>query len=270
MNVLEIKTTEGVKESQFPEKWVEASESQFVCACKALVNETYFRSADFIKEFLALSDTDFQTLTPFARYAIREQCGFIFEEQDYRFKTSKVPQMAIAGTTYWGILDNFSNITWEEFLYADQFLIQQEYENLCAVIYRPEKKHWDGESDRRIPFTIFGMRNRLELFKQVNYETLAAAVINYRAMRLACLEDKYHNIFSSKDELEKNELEDDEQEEETPEQEKEEINRFSWVNIHRNLLGDNVHEEYKFLRLPVHTVLHRLNALIEENRKYKK
>ncbi len=86
-------------------------------------------------------------------------------------------------------------------------------------------------------------------------------------MRRASLEDAYPEIFplqSSEENADQTDEINDDTEKQT------EPVSFSWTRIHRNLLGDNIHEETKYLTLNVHTVLNRLNELIIENRKYKK
>ena len=84
-------------------------------------------------------------------------------------------------------------------------------------------------------------------------------------MRAASLESVYTEIFPYHD---LNTADDDGPNDNPPEPE-EQPSQFSWTNIHRNLLGDNIQDEEKFLQLPVHTVLYRLNTLIQESKKRK-
>ena len=42
------------------------------------------------------------------------------------------------------------------------------------------------------------------------------------------------------------------------------------TTVHRNILSEHFFEEEKFLKSNVHAVLHRMNALVAENRKSKK
>jgi len=43
--------------------------------------------------------------------------------------------------------------------------------------------------------------------------------------------------------------------------------QFSWVAIHRDLMGDRFYDETKFYDLNVHVILNRLNTVIKNNRK---
>jgi hypothetical protein len=88
------------------------------------------------------------------------------------------------------------------------------------------------------------------------------------AMRKGCLEQKYGYVFPYRESLD--EQEEEEPQETIPEEPRPESGRFSWVNVHRNLLGDAIQEEDRFLKLSVHTVLYRLNRVIQQERKRKK
>ena len=88
-------------------------------------------------------------------------------------------------------------------------------------------------------------------------------------MRSACLEKKYIHIFSSKDDTiaDENRKYDIDLDEEPDRGYK---SQFKWVNVHRNIVGDDIKDEEKYMALNLYTVLNRLDAVIVENRKSKK
>ena len=132
---------------------------------------------------------------------------------------------------------------------------------MIAVLYRPQRVKWDGESDRRIPFTTYGITKRYKEFAEIDDTLIYAIITNYRAMRTASLEEIYTEIFPYKHSFDN---------EENPNQSSQNENMFSWANVHTNLLGDDLSNESKYLQLNVHTVLNRLNTIIKENRTKKK
>jgi hypothetical protein len=92
----------------------------------------------------------------------------------------------------------------------------------------------------------------MELFNRLPESELLAFALNYNSLRKNHLEKKYPFVFSSKTE--------------TTSQSN---SNFSWVGIHRDLMGDHFYDEPKFYELNVHIILNRMNTVIKENR-YKK
>ncbi len=203
-------------------------------------------------------------LDRFQRYSVEDLFSFLYRisPEDLSFKEWKLGNLCVDGTDYYGPTSNFGNVTWAEFVYVDQCMINGLHKAAVAALYRPQRKEYDGETDRRIPFTIYGTTHRFALFETVPESEILAVVLNYRAMRRAALEEKYPRIFPYHDST-------PDPDEDTETQSDDIAAGFSWTQVHRALLGDRIEEEDKFLNLNVHTVLHRLDAVIEENRRRK-
>ncbi|MBQ6155983.1 MAG: hypothetical protein IJK22_05210 [Bacteroidales bacterium] len=208
-------------------------------------------------------------MSPIQRFKIVEATEPVihFEGNELLWKKWKIPTVEIGGETFHGPEDSFGNITWGEFIYADQCMIQGFYQAAIAAMFRPERPGWDGETDRRMPFTVPGTTHRFPKFGDMDGALATAIVWNYRAVRSAAVDAAYPALFPYFDPNAKPEKDEDEDEDE-PET-KDEPTDFSWINVHRNILGEHIQDEDKFLNLPMHTVLYRLNTVANESRKSK-
>lgn len=203
-------------------------------------------------------------MAPFQQYAVRELFDFINAEsvREAAFKEWKLPTIRVGEEECHGPISNFGNVTWEEFVYADQCMINGLHRAAIAALFRPKRKDYDGETDIRIPFTTYGTTARFRLLEDLDEAVQLAVLINYRAMRRSALEERYRQIFPYHDTQPDD---DDTADNSTPEP-----SSISWISVHHNLIGDNIQDEDKYLRLNVHTVLHRLNSIIEESKKNRK
>lgn len=189
----------------------------------------------------------------FHRYSIKQLFDFTAEEP--HISKQLLPYMEIDGQRFIGYQPGFSNTTWQEFVFADQYIINGKYREAAACLYRPQRPDYAGETDRRIPFTIYGANSRMQHFNKLPEAELFAFVLNYKALRKRNLEGKYPFVFASSKQSQKS---------------TEDNSQFSWVAIHRTLMGDHFYDETKFYELSVHVILNRLNAVIQENRHSKK
>jgi len=173
-----------------------------------------------------------------------------------------LPCIEIDEQQFIGYQPGFSNTTWQEFIFADQYIINGKSKEAAACLYRPQRPDYTGETDRRIPFTIYGANSRMHHFNNLSEPELFAFVLNYKALRKRNLEEKYPFVFVSSKQLQ---TDDDD----NPSNSQFLIpnSQFSWIPIHRNLLGDHFFDEPKFYDLNVHVILNRLNTVIKENRK---
>lgn len=142
---------------------------------------------------------------------------------------------------------DFSNMTWEEFIFADTYASRQELKVLASILFRPETETCDENISKRTPFSIEGTTNRLKLFDNVKEESLMGVYIIFVSLRKR-LADKYPRLFIESDEDDDN------------------SNGCDWLKITRELLGEDFVEEKKLLGLPVNSVLTRLERLIKDNR----
>ncbi len=132
--------------------------------------------------------------------------------------------------------------------------MMNEHTIAAAVLYRQKRKNYNGESDPRIPFSVYGTEKRAEIFHHLNNYLIGAIALNYSALRETYITNKYKNVFGSSTGKSGGKA------------------SFSWINITRTVLGDDFFEEKKILKSNVHTVLHRLNTLLDpaNNKKRKK
>jgi len=148
---------------------------------------------------------------------------------------------------YYGYQAKFSNTTCEEFLYADQFFMGGQYAEAAAVLYRPKRADYNGEQDIRVPFSVYGLQKRVAEFKKLDINTLSCLVLNYSGLRKSHIVDMYPQVFPA-----------------SAISSASSASSFSWLDVHRNILGDSFFEEEKVLKTNVHTVLDRLNKMLNK------
>lgn len=264
MHTITISTESATRDYSVPSSFEEMTERQLVAACRIMLGDT---SMDVISAITGIEKEILSKLSSFQLYNITQ----LFESwnrQDVKlsFNEWKIPSITIGDRTYYGPASNFANITWGEFVYADQCMMQGYHKAVVAALYRQQREGYDGETDIRVPFSTYGTTRRFSVLEELDEATLLAIVLNYRAVRAASLEARYTSIFPYHD---KNaDKPDSNLPDDTPPEPEESVSQpFSWTAIHRNLIGDNIQDEEKFLQLPVHTVLYRLNQLIIESKK---
>ncbi len=266
---LTYETDNAKTDLQLPDTVADLTPEQFREAVRHLTRPAGAPAADSLLTVVAgLPQEVVDSLTPFQRYRIEEELAFVTNPDGYDFRDWKVPSVTIGGVVYYGPVSGFGNATWGEFVYADQCAIQGLHRALICALFRPKRKDYDGETDIRVPFTTYGTKHRFDLFDGIDPLDEAAILLNYRATRRAALERAYPEIFPYAGEKADKEKGDDDSDSEAEDEKR--PSSFSWVLIHRNLLGDRIQDEEKFLQLGVHTVLHRLNEVIKENRHRKK
>lgn len=269
MSIITIEIAGKKNDVNCPNSFAEMNGKQFIEACRYIIarKTSLMIPESFFTILASIPESAVNFLDRYQRYSIIEMFNWLLDEsKELSFREQKIDSIILNDTELYSYQGNFGNLTWEEFIYADQFMINKLYKNLASALYRPIRPDYTGETDRRIPFSIYGTNHRLPLFNEIDDALLLAIVINYRAMRSACLEEKYTEVFPYRDTLDEND--DQEEEEEEPEEKKVEPVHFSWVSVHRNLLGDQFYHEDKILQTNVHTILNRLNELIKENKKH--
>lgn len=242
-------TFDEIKADHFPD----LTKMVYAVVNKKLIDDTLYARV------LGLEKKMWDRLTFFQKYQLRALFDWIFDTEEHISKRQFIETITIDGEEYVGYQDAFGNTSWQEFIYADQYLINSRFREMAAVLYRPKRKDYDGETDIRIPFTMYGTGYRLPKFVNLDDATIYALVMNYRMMRRASLESRYDAVFPYHEKS----TTDDDDEPTTADQ-------FSWVKVHRNIMSDKFYMEEKFLESNVHTVIHRMNTVIEENRKNKK
>jgi hypothetical protein len=232
--------------------WEELTSKQFIEVVKhlpKLATENF--PNELLRVLLGINKKLFAQISAVQKYHIQQAFDFLKGKPE--MKKLLIQSFKIKRKKYVGYMPAFSNTTWEEFIFADQYFMNNQFLHAIAVLYRERKKRKkrDGQSDIRIPFSIYGTSKRLEKITALDGNTVAAIVLNYQVLREKNISEKYPHIFSfsAQDTADKS---------------------FSWVNVHRNILSEYFFEEEKFLKSNLHAVLHRMNNLIAENKKKKK
>lgn len=255
----------GRTELSMPTTFSECDGEQLIAVAEACLGK--LSDDDALNRIAGMPYEVISALTPYQHFKIVEALEPLFDitPQMLTFKEWKIPEIVLGEKTFYGPENSFGNVTWGEFIYVDQCMMAGMHQAAIAAMFRPERSPWDGETDRRIPFTVPGTKNRFSLFNDMEEAIKLAIVWNYRAVKTASVEAVYPAIFPYYDPDAKPQEDDEDpgaSKEETP-------SSFSWINVHRDLLGDNIQDEDKFLNLPMHTVLYRINARIVENRQRK-
>lgn len=277
MGTITIKKGKGDKTYTFPDSYNECNEKQFIACCKYFLDVSVLwrknPSIDmkknimdtFLQSFIPFEGKDFSRLDDFAKYKLLEEMKWIMDEESIQtmsFSEPKIKKLKIGKVQLFGIHRNFGNVTWEEFIWADQCFIDRNNPMLAAILFREAVEDYQNDRDIRVDFNRYQLGNRLELISKLPQEKVLAILLQYKAMRNASLELKYSAIFP---EFSKN-VEDD-TDSVTDMDEKEVETKFSWVKVHQNIMGDDIVNENTILELPATTVLNNLNNRIIKNRK---
>lgn len=265
MNKIRIDIGEESKLYKFPSSFGEMSGEQLMAAASFIINS----DDENVLRILCGIDVDvFSELSGMQRYAIRGMFDFVLrcDTDKLSFGDWKIGSISVGGNAWYGPMSNFANVSWGEFIYVDQCMINGLHKAAVAAMFRQERKDYDFETDIRVPFTTYGTKHRFELLDSLPENIILAIVLNYRAMRNHSLEKRYSEIFPQN-----NAKQDDENlPDDTPEDDGSvKTKQFSWTEVHRNLIHDCIQDEDKFLNLNVHTVLNRINQNIIYSKKMK-
>lgn len=247
---LKIAVNGRVHTSLVPERFDELSREQFFAVCRRMLRASQEKKPqpDFFPVLLGLDAKLWESLAPEQRHPLASLLAFT-DTPAPKMSGLVVPFIEAGGQKLIGYQPTFSNTTWQEFVYADGFALAGRYREAAAVLYRPQRNPYDGETDRRIPFSIYGTDTRLALFDAVPEEVLLAVILNYNALRRTHLEEKYPRIFTRGGGSSGG------------------GGAFSWVRIHRDLMGDQFFDEKKFFESNVHVILGRLDREIRRERR---
>ena len=258
----EIKITTAGKELRYsvPATFNEMSREQFILtAAKTLHTAAEIDDDAYYLAMTGIEKENWNKLHFYQRYTIKR----LFDFTDGTIPTitkQLLSYIDIDGQRFIGYQPGFSNTTWQEFIFADQYMMTGKYREAAACLYRPQRPDYTGETDRRTPFTIYGTNSRMPHFNNLPEAELLAFALNYKALRKTHIEEKYPSLFQSSGSLNDN----------TSSLSTNHLplsTNFSWLPIHRTLMGDHFYDEQKFYELNVHVILNRMNTVIQENRK---
>ena len=248
MNRIKVEIDDKGTEYTVPDRYDELTREQLLAVCAALdgrMSESAFYSA-----MTGIPEETWQEIPFGKRYFLMRLFDFAFEKQPDMTR-QLLPWIEADGVRLIGYQPTFSNTTWEEFIYADGYMLAGRCREAAAVLYRPQREDYDGETDRRLPFTIYGTDTRLKTLARLSEDQLAAFVLCYTSLRRRNLEARYPNVFARSPKRPKTSPSD-----QPP--------AFSWVAVHRDLMGDRFYDESKFYASNVHVILGRLDKVIRE------
>ena len=251
MNRIKVEIDDKGTEYTVPDRFDELTRGQLLAVC-AVTGGRMSESA-FYSAMTGIPEETWQEIPFGKRYFLMRLFDFAFEKHPDMTK-QLLPWIEADGVRLIGYQPTFSNTTWEEFIYADGYMLAGRYKEAAVVLYRPQRGDYNGETDRRVPFTIYGADTRMKMMATLPEDQLTAFVLCYKTLRRRNLEEKYPNVFARAPKRPKISPND-----QPP--------AFSWVAVHRDLMGDRFYDESKFYASNVHVILGRLDKVIREGRR---
>ena len=251
MNEVRIDTGGRTATYSVPESYDELTRDQLLAVCAASDGRT--AESDFYSALTGIDVETWKSVPPEKRYFLKRLLDFLSDKEP-AFSKQLLPWVEADGVRFIGYQPSFSNTTWEEFIYADGYMLSGRFREAAAVLYRPQRDDYTGETDRRVPFTIYGADTRMKHLAHLSDDQLTAFVLCYKTLRERNLENRYPNVFARSPKRRKT----------SPSQRE---SAFSWVSVHRDLMGDRFYDEAKFYASNVHVILNRLDRVMKEGHK---
>lgn len=227
-----------------PENWAEITPLQL----RHYVADGGF-SNRMIERLLDLSPVVAACLAPADWWWLRRELDYLRDPTG--ISTQLLPELKVDGIgTLYGYNADFTDVSWVEWCYADTYAARGRWDVVTATLYRPQRTDYNGETDRRVPFSKYGTENRLAAIARLDDLTLQTIRLLYLALRHR-LTDHYPHLFPPRDTDTKA----------APSASA----PTDWLTIIRNAMGDHFHEEAKYMALPVPSVLFQLERRIKEN-----
>lgn len=259
MNEIKIEIKGKSKTYRSPAAWSELGRRNFIPAC--MLRSGNGDPEENIREIIGISKRDFKKIPKsYIMIIYEEYFKWITEIPEY--KDSKIDVVRLGLKKIRGPERQFSNITWEEFIWADTLYLRGMSDEAMAVLYRRERK---GEKE---PFDEKNMNANFKQIKKLPETTRLAMLINYDAMRLGVLEKKYKNLFPPR--MTKQQFDSLSEEEKKRRLEKDKSDSFSWMEVHTAIMGDNYYMADKYMKTKLSTVLDHIDRTIAEQKQTKK
>ena len=248
MKQLDFVVAEKRYEYTVPERWEEVTAEQF----RAYVEVGEF-GVELVRRIVGMDDVVAVSLTVADWWAVCREFDWMRETDGIGslfIDTITLPD----GTVCYGYNADFSDVSWEEWMFADTYANKGRWDVVAAVLYRPERPDWNHETDRRIPFTKYGASERMSQTAKLDPLTLRCIQVNYLLLRKRLTDHFYHIFIDPGDE---------DEESGRPKRQ----GATDWLTIIRNMMGDNFYEEQKYFQLSVPSVLFQLESRVKEARK---
>lgn len=242
MKKIEFKVAGKKYKYQMPERWGELTREQFVVFASCIEGKVGI-DAELVRQLLKLDDVVVVSLSLSDWWWLCNQLSWLADFSKYTIGLMDDVTLP-DGTVCYGFSDDFSNVTWQEWMIADSQANAGRWDIMAAVLYRPKKPNWNRQSDPRVEFSQWDCDARLTQFQQLESGVMAAITLNYKLMRER-LTKRYSRLFTE------------------GEGKKGDSNLQTLI---RNVMGDNFYEEDKYLRLSVPSVLFQLDRMVREER----
>ena len=248
-----------------PEGWGEVTQRQWVAVVGQLL--TYGELTPLgVKAVLGIKNSESVRLMPIDWHVLGAELEWMKELDgvtSWMVEEVELPD----GRKCYPPAANFDDMTWEEFMFVDVSASRKAWDVVAACLYRPLKEAATEEEDERIAFSRFGVSARLPMFKGLSPLLLSAIEINYMLLRKR-ITDLYPNIFRGGSRKVKRQPRAAAGDGDT--QQPSAAAGTDWVGVYRRLLGEHVWEEERLLKLPVNTVLFRLDVMVKDGKEREK
>ena len=225
-----------------PENWDELTQEQFIIFAGGIADKPGI-DVETVRRLIGLDDVVTVSLYPADWWLVVHEFDWMAQLDGY--KVGKMDTVTLPdGTVCLGFSDDFSDVTWQEWMIADSQANAGRWDIVAAVLYRPRKPDWDHKSDPRGEFSQWDCDERLPQFQQLDKAVLSAVALNYKLMR-QILTRRYKRLFTGGGGK---------------------GNGSDLQTLIRNVMGDNFFEEEKYLKLPVPSVLFQLDRMVREER----
>lgn len=249
-----------VRKLSVPESWAELDGKQLKDACAYRVmqvggTDNHYKTA---RRIIGADRRTWRKIPPAQKCLLCEELlGFITKETP-SFRDNKLPTVRAGLRRLRGFDDMFSDVTWEEFIFADTFMLKGMYQEAVTVLYRPA----NPLTGKRRPFSEDDLPRNSRRTEKLDDLTIAAIAVNYRAVRKSAVEEKNRLLFPPTDDtyIDGELLKTETTKPQEPNQ------SAGWADTHHLLMGDLAYEERKFLDSKATTIISWINRRIHESR----
>lgn len=245
MQIITINIGTHEKECEVPESWNDLTDEQFLFCLSHYVGPEHTPAA-IIRHFLDPDEEADFFLMPLHYNALYE--GAFSWLRSFDSLRSWLPSTIVIndGRECRPPLPDFSNVTWEEFMYADTLAQRGQWIAVAACLYRPLAEGATEDDEPRVPFSSWGVNARLPLFGNIDAATQAAVEICYCSLKTR-LAARYPNLFGMSKASNGGKP-------------------SSWMEISHTILGDTVWNEEQLHHTCVCEVLSMLDRKIKESK----
>ncbi|MCR4873220.1 MAG: hypothetical protein K5885_06705 [Bacteroidales bacterium] len=243
-----------------PEKWSELDGRQLKLACmyRTLQAGSTKNMLETARRIIGAGRRMWRKIPPAQKCLMCEELlGFIINDTP-SYRDNKIPTVRAGLRRLHGFDDMLSDVTWEEFIYADTFMLKGMFREAVAVLYRPA----NILTGKKKPFSDPEIPRNSKRIDKLDDLTITALAVNFRAVRKASVEEKNRHLFPSTDDtyIDGEKLKTDTDRPQAPSQ------AAGWADTHHLLMGELAYEERKFLDSKATTIICWINRRIRESK----